>query len=90
MPGSWQWRSTLQNVLRVAWMDVFERAGWSVVSMWNCNTCASNSSLHELALVAPSPPTPKTGLSCTIQAEWGAAGAIGVLCCCTCSPTRDP
>ena len=58
MPGSWQWRSTLQNVLRVAWMDVFERAGWSVVSMWNCNTCASNSSLHELALVAPSPPAP--------------------------------
>jgi len=45
LPGDWQWRHTLQNILRVAWMDIFERAGWSIVSMWNCNASASNSSL---------------------------------------------
>ena len=59
MPGSWQWRCTLQNVLRVAWMDVFERAGWSVVSMWNCSACASTPSLLDLALVGPPPPAPR-------------------------------
>lgn len=36
LPGTWECRRTLQNVLRVLWLDVFERAGWSVASASNC------------------------------------------------------
>ena len=36
MPGTWECRRTLQNVLRVLWLDVFERAGWTVASASNC------------------------------------------------------
>jgi len=36
MPGTWECRRTLQNVLRVLWLDVFERAGWLVTSAADC------------------------------------------------------
>ena len=35
MQGGWECRRTLQNVLRVLWLDVFERAGWTVASATN-------------------------------------------------------
>jgi len=34
--GTWECRRTLQNVLRVLWLDVFESAGWVVASAANC------------------------------------------------------
>ncbi len=34
--GTWECRRTLQNVLRVLWLDVFESAGWAVASAANC------------------------------------------------------
>ncbi len=36
IPGKWECRRTLQNVLRVMWLDVFESAGWSVASAADC------------------------------------------------------
>ena len=53
IPGDWTWRHTLQNILRVAWMDVFQRASWSLVSMWNANASASRASLK---VATPPPP----------------------------------
>ena len=53
LPGDWAWRHTLQNILRVAWMDVFQRASWSLVSMWNANASASRASLK---VATPAPP----------------------------------
>mmetsp|Transcript_62989 Transcript_62989/g.130908 ORF Transcript_62989/g.130908 Transcript_62989/m.130908 type:complete len:283 (-) Transcript_62989:78-926(-) len=35
IPGTWEFRQTVQNILRVSWMDTFERAGWRIVSMWS-------------------------------------------------------
>ena len=57
LPGDWAWRQTVQNILRVAWMDIFERTGWTLVSMWNANASASNSALNGLV---SHPPVPKT------------------------------
>jgi hypothetical protein len=35
LPGGWECRRTLHNVLRVSWLDVFEQFGWTVRSAWN-------------------------------------------------------
>mmetsp|Transcript_13271 Transcript_13271/g.46400 ORF Transcript_13271/g.46400 Transcript_13271/m.46400 type:complete len:258 (+) Transcript_13271:129-902(+) len=35
LPISIERRSILQNVLKIEWMDMFERGGWTLVSMWN-------------------------------------------------------
>ena len=37
MPGAWECRRILQNVLRVVWLDVLESAGWRVASASNCD-----------------------------------------------------
>ena len=41
LPGSWECRHTVQNILRIAWMDVFEHAGWTILSMWNSTSSAA-------------------------------------------------
>eukprot|EP00292_Cryptomonas_paramecium_P023494 CAMPEP_0113697506 /NCGR_PEP_ID=MMETSP0038_2-20120614/22174_1 /TAXON_ID=2898 /ORGANISM="Cryptomonas paramecium" /LENGTH=151 /DNA_ID=CAMNT_0000620529 /DNA_START=192 /DNA_END=643 /DNA_ORIENTATION=+ /assembly_acc=CAM_ASM_000170 len=35
VPGGWECRRTLLNVLRVSWLDVLEQFGWTVRSAWN-------------------------------------------------------
>ncbi|KAJ1477535.1 hypothetical protein T484DRAFT_1906187 [Baffinella frigidus] len=52
LPEAVECRHTLLNVLRVSWMDVFECAGWGIVSMWHANSRATNS------LDAPPAPQP--------------------------------
>ena len=61
VPGNWQLRHTLQNILRVAWMDIFDKAGWTVMSMWNCNSSASMAGVtpggaSDKAFAVPPPP----------------------------------
>lgn len=72
VPGNWQLRHTLQNILRVAWMDIFEKAGWTLMSMWNCNSSSSTAGVNAGGVAAtvgtsdkalafpllPSPPPP--------------------------------
>jgi hypothetical protein len=42
LPSSIECRTTVLNMLRVTWMDVFECAGWVIVSMWHANSRATN------------------------------------------------
>eukprot|EP00291_Cryptomonas_curvata_P024732 CAMPEP_0172164906 /NCGR_PEP_ID=MMETSP1050-20130122/8109_1 /TAXON_ID=233186 /ORGANISM="Cryptomonas curvata, Strain CCAP979/52" /LENGTH=171 /DNA_ID=CAMNT_0012835303 /DNA_START=196 /DNA_END=708 /DNA_ORIENTATION=- len=56
LPGSWECRHTIQNILRIAWMDVFEHAGWTILSMWNSTNSAAESS---------SQPSVPVGIACS-------------------------
>ncbi len=49
LPGSWECRHTIQNMLQIAWMDVFEQAGWTILSNWNSANSAAESSVHPSA-----------------------------------------
>jgi len=53
LPGSWECRRTLQNILRVAWLDVFERAGWAVKSAWNSDAVVQVASPRRLQTSRP-------------------------------------
>ena len=45
LPDSWDCRRTLQNVLRVLWLDIFERSGWHVVSACDASQAVGSPSL---------------------------------------------
>jgi len=50
LPVSCELRRTIQNVLRVAWLDVLENAGWRVASASNCEY-----GVHPLPVAAGQP-----------------------------------
>jgi hypothetical protein len=49
LPVAWESRRMIQNILQIAWMDVFEQAGWTILSNWNSANSAAECSVHPSA-----------------------------------------
>ena len=70
-PGSWDNRFTLQNILRVVWIDTFESVGWTTLSTWN-----SGPGTDAPCQAQPAAGAGGTADDCASNSDAGGAGGV--------------